>query len=311
MLLLKLRWAAVLLKEFWRCRRAESASCLPAIPGRAGGLGRMRGPGKLCLVSLDMSGFGCSDANLDDGPDALLWVLKCSSSPLPSTRLGPLWACIPGRWGGQLLGPGCRSVALVQAEASSETAIGFSSNWTLYFSLFLPSHAELLPSVSCCLRETSWDDWASTGPRLCLRRRRTLSFRSAASSGSTKTSCTVFWYTGKGPVPRFTAADGFRRSAEAELLVLCPRLPLIPLLGAEGIKAGKDLSLCGEEKAEGLALLAVNIAWLVVERWQGFFFFLPAAHRVTSSPGGRSFFHWSRLSLEDWQVPILWKIKFN
>lgn len=96
MLLLKLRWAAVLLKEFWRCRRAESASCLPAIPGRAGGLGRMRGPGKLCLVSPDMSGFGCSDANLDDGLDALLWVLKCSSSPLHSTRLGPPWACIPG-----------------------------------------------------------------------------------------------------------------------------------------------------------------------------------------------------------------------
>lgn len=47
---------------------------------------------------------------------------------------------------------------------------------------------------------------------------------------------------------------------EAELLVLCPRLPLIPLLGAEGITAGEDLSLCGEEKAEGLALLAVNIA---------------------------------------------------
>lgn len=70
--------------------------------------------------------------------------------------------------------------------------------------------------------------------------------------------------------------DGFRRSAEAELLVLCPRLWLIPLLGAEGIKAGEDLSLRRWEKAEGLTSLAVNIARLLVERWQGFFIFSPS-----------------------------------
>lgn len=283
MLLLKLRWAAVLLNEFWRCRRAESASCLPTMPGKTGGLGRRREPWKVCLVSLDLTRFDFDDTNFS--------LLKCSSSLFASTRLVPVWTSVGGWWGGSLLrSRGCH-VAPVQAETSSETAPGICSNWTLYFSLLLPSHAELLPSLSRCLRETSCDGWESTGPALCARGWRTVPFRSTAWWCPRETSCRVLlWCTEKGPASRFTVGDGFRRSAEAELLVLCPRLWLIPLVGTEGIKAGEDLSLCREEKAEGLTLLAANIAPLLVERWQGFFIFSSSSAQSDVFPRGSLIF---------------------
>lgn len=82
----------------------------------------------------------------------------------------------------------------------------------------------------------------------------------------------LLWGRGKGPGSRFTVGDGFSRSVEAERLVLRPRLSLISLLGAEGMKAGEDPPFRREEEAEGLASLAVNIARLLLERGHEFIF---------------------------------------
>ena len=276
--LLKLRWAAVLLNKPWTSRRLRAAPpphlSTGRMPGRTGGLGRMQG-----LETLPTASFSCSAAAPDDNSscDSVPAISLATSDllkleiflPGPEVSfllLGSSFACrlfsplaVISPWeSGRLYRSRGRSVSEIRAALASwrlcdtHTCMELSLNWTLQFSLPLPSHAELWLSV-CCWCTTSWDSpepCVSVQPQLYSDRIRPLWFVSDASLCLAVISCGLCWFIVAEAVPRFGAGDGFRSSAAAGLQVLLPgqlscRL-LRPLLDLEGTNTGKDLSLCGE-----------------------------------------------------------------
>lgn len=276
--LLKLRWAVVLLNELWTSRRLRAAPSPHLsngwMPGRTGGLGRMQD-----LETLPTASFSCSAAAPDDNSscDSIPAISLATSDLfkleifLPALkgsilRLDSSFACrlfsplvFISPWeSGRLYRSRGRSVSEIRAALASwrlcdtHTCMELSLNWTLKFSLPLPSHAELWLSV-CCLCTASWDSsepCVSVQPELCSDLILPLWFVSDASLCLAVISCGQCWFTVAEAVPRFGVGDRFRSWAAVGLQVLLPgQLPcrlLRPFLDLEGTNTGKDLSLCGE-----------------------------------------------------------------
>lgn len=243
--LLKLRWAADLLNEFWRSRRRRAAFSPPAVPtgpmpGRAGGLSGTQGLEIPRDSSLPSARLPCSAAGLDSNSvcesiatwclDALLPTLKCCFLMLGSwrrlLRLFSLFTSISLLDSGRL----CRSGGLPVS-----SCMRLSSNRTLLFSPSPSTYTELLPSI-CCLCETSRDSSALCASVLFSDWRWPLGFKSGASLCSAGISCCPCWFVGAVAVP--TWLDGFRRSAAVGLHVPLPCLLLHACLGLAGTNTG-------------------------------------------------------------------------